>query len=182
MRKLVYLLGLVIIVSSCTSMRVTSDYDKTVDFTQHKTYSFLGWQDNSDKLLNRLDRDRWEKAFAEQFDKRGYQYVKDGGDIVVSLFLVVDEKTGKTAYTTHVGGAYGYRWGWGMGTSYTTVEEYEYEVGTLVVDVFDGQTKDLIWQGVGSDTVIDNPKERERKIPYFARNVMYKYPIKPGKR
>ncbi|MCU4174608.1 DUF4136 domain-containing protein [Carboxylicivirga sp. N1Y90] len=175
-----------LILMGCDSMSITTDYDHSVDFNTHQTFSFLGWHEDSDEIVNKFERDRWEKAFLEQFTKRGYKYVEDNGEIVVSLFLVVDAKTGKNAYTTHIGGGYGYGYGWGwgmgMGTSYTTIEEYDYNVGTLVVDVFDGQSKQLIWQGVGSDTVEENPKKRASKIPYVARNIMYKYPIKPGKR
>lgn len=187
MKKIFSLLIItVFLLSGCDSMKITTDYDRSIDFNQHKTFSFMGWHEDSDEIVNKFERDRWEKAFLEQFQKRGYKFVEQDGDIVVSLFLVVDEKTGKTAYTTHIGGGYGYgyRWGWGMGmgTSYTTIEEYDYNVGTLVVDVFDGSSKQLIWQGVGSDTVEENPKKRANKIPYIARNIMYKYPIKPGKR
>lgn len=190
MRKLVLGIISAVMLWSCSTMKVSSDYDRTVDFSQHHTFSFIGWQDDSNELINKFDQRRLEEAFTEQFQKRGYTLVEENGDIEVSFFLAVDEKTGKTAYTTHMGGMYGYGYGWGygygygygMGSSYTTIEEYDYNVGTLVVDVFDGQSKQLIWQGVGSDTVIENPKERARKIPYFASNIMFKYPIRPGKR
>jgi len=37
------LLTAIILLSSCSGIQVTSDYDKTVDFSQFTTYSFHGW-------------------------------------------------------------------------------------------------------------------------------------------
>ena len=58
---------LLIALMGCSSIKVTSDQDKEVDFSKYKTYSFLGWQDGSDKIINEFDKERLRKAFqAEQ--------------------------------------------------------------------------------------------------------------------
>lgn len=172
---------------SCSSVKFTSNYDGSVDFTQFKTLSYYGWQDESDKLLNKFEKERIEKAFADEFEKRGISIVERDGDIIVSLFIVVDQKKGATAYTNHYGGGgpygyyggygYGAGWGWGMGYSSTSYQEYDYYVGTLVCDVFDSSTKKLIWQGVITGEIDDNPKTRERNTPRVIREVMKKYPV-----
>ena len=175
--------------SSCSSLKVASDYDKTADFSKYKTFEYYGWSEESDKILNRFDKERIEAAFGAEFAKRGLQLVKDNGDMVVSLFIVVDQKTSTTAYTNHYGmGGYGYGpgWGWyggysamGMGQSTTTYSEQDYMEGTLVVDVFDKADKKLIWQGVGTKTVDENPNTREKNIPKVAAAIMKPFPIKP---
>ena len=102
------LAGILLLVS-CSSLKVTSDYDKDADFSQYKTYEYYGWAEESDKILNRFDKERIEQAFGAEFAKRGLKYVKGNGDLVVSLFVVVDQKTSTTAYTDHYGmGGYGY--------------------------------------------------------------------------
>jgi hypothetical protein len=170
---------------SCSSIKVHSDYDKNADFSKYKTFEYYGWAEESDKVLNQFDKERIEKAFAEEFAKRDLQLVKADGDMVVSLFLVVDQKTSTTAYTNNYGGAgygYGARWGWygGYGgQSTTTYSEEDYQEGTLVVDVFDKGDKNLIWQGVGQKTIQENPEKRERTIPYVAESIMKSFPIKP---
>ena len=45
----------------------------------------------------------------------------------------------------------GWRWGGGFGEATTT--ESTYDVGTLVVDLFDSNTKKLIWRGSSSDAL-----------------------------
>ncbi len=128
-----------------------------------------------------FDKERIEGAFATEFMNRGMDFKQSGGDITVSLFIVMDQKTGATAYTTHMGyGGYGYPgWGWGMGASSTTYNEYDYYVGTLVCDVFDTESKKLVWQGVVSGEIDDNPNSRERNIPRVVQEIMKKYPVKP---
>ena len=54
--KINYLVPIValLILNSCSSLSVTTDSDKTVDFTKFKTFSYYGWADNSDKILNQF--------------------------------------------------------------------------------------------------------------------------------
>jgi len=187
------LLTAIILLSSCSGIQVTSDYDKTVDFSQFTTYSFHGWVKGSDKLLSPFDKERFETAFEEQFDSRGIKFVKDGGELVVALFIVTEKKTEQVANTTNMGGYYGWGyggyygygpgWGWGapMGNSMTTISNVDYTVGTLVVDVFDAANKKLIWEGKGTKTVDDNPATSEKNIPKSVAAVMAQYPVSPVK-
>ncbi len=172
------------LVFGCSSTKITSDYDKEADFSQYQDFHYLGWAKHSDQILNDLDKDRIEKAFANEFAKRGMKFVDASeADATVSLFIVVDQKTGATAYTDYYGGmgyGYGYPgWGWGGGYSTTRYQEYDYLEGTLVVDVFDAGTKKLIWQGVASGTVNENTKSREDRINRLARVLMAQYPVDP---
>ena len=184
MKKLSSIIFLLPFVFSCSSTKFTSDYDKTVDFTKYKSLSYYGWAKDSDKILTQFDKERIEGAFAIEFMNRGIELKQSGGDIVVSLFIVIDAKKGATAYTTHMGtGGYGYGgWGWGMGHSQTTYNEYDYYVGTLVCDVFDAESKKLVWEGVVAGEIDDNPKSRERNIPRVVQELMKRYPVKPVKK
>jgi len=175
----------------CSSTKISSDYDKEADFSKYQDFHYLGWAKDSDKILNDLDKRRIEEAFGNEFAKRGIKFVDQSeADAAVSLFVVVDQKTGTTAYTDYHGGmGYGYGgygarypgWGWGGGMSTTRYQEYDYLVGTLVVDVFDTETKKLVWQGVSSGTVNESTKNREARIQKIARAIMDKYPVKVPK-
>jgi hypothetical protein len=160
---------------------VRVDYDKNADFGSYKTFSFLGWQDNSDQLLNDLDKQRIHDAFKNELNKRGLTYAEDG-DIAILLHIVVEEKTSTTAYTTHMGGYGGYRygrWGWGGGVSTTNYTENDYLFGTLVFDVFDKETQSLVWEAVASSAIKENPKGREKRINKTAAKMLKKFPINP---
>ena len=53
--------------------------------------------------------------------------------------------------------------------------------GTLVVDLFDGESKEQIWQSVATKTVSEKPEKREKSIPKGVKKTMKKFPIAPVK-
>lgn len=186
-KNLIIILGLIVasLLSACSSLSVNSDYDKTTDFTAFKTYSYYGWAENSDKILNRFDKERIEKAFGEELAKRGLEYVAEGGDLIVTLYIVTEQKQQTTATTTNMGGGYGGYYGYGPGYGYgggmstTNYNTYDYTVGTLVVDIYDASKKELIFESIGSGTVDENPKNRDKSIPTTVSAMMKPYPVKP---
>lgn len=185
MKKITLIVTTLILVSSTYGLaqKVTVDYDKNTDFTKYKTYSFLGWQDDLDQLLNDFDKKRFRDAFQSEMDKRNLKGVESGGDMAFSIYLVVDQKTSTTAYTNYYGGVgRGYRrggWGWGGGYATTNYSESDYLQGTLVFNVFDEESKELVWQGVATKTVTENPDKREKTIPKAVSKLMKKFPIAP---
>jgi hypothetical protein len=185
MKRIISFVLPAIFMISCSSIKVITDYDKTLDFSQYKTFEYYGWADESDQILNRFDKERIEKAFGAEFSKRGLQYVQENGDLIVTLFIVIEQKTQVSATTTggygYYGGYYGYGpgYGWGPGHSTTTVSEYDYQVGTLVCDVFDAKSKILVWEGIGTGTIVENPEKREKSIPKAVNYLMQQFPVKP---
>jgi hypothetical protein len=177
------------LLNSCSSLKVFHDVDPTVDFSQYKSLEYYGWAEESDKLLTQLDKDRIEKAFGDEFRRRGIEPVEADGDLIVTLLIVVEEKKGATATTTHMGGAYGGYYGgfygygpgfgWGAGHSTTNIQEYSYSVGTLVCDVFDKKAEKLIWEGIGTGEINENPKNRDKNIPKTVQAIMSKFPVQP---
>jgi len=197
MKKSIYLLPLIILMlGACSSVKVVSDMDKTIDFTKLKTYEYYGWADNSDLILTRFDKERIEGAFKDEFTKRGLEYVEKDGDLVVLLHIIVEDKSRVSANTSgygnfgYGGGYYGYGpgWGWGggyggygMGMSTTYYDEIDYKVGTLVIDVYHAVDKKLIWESIGTKTVDDNPETREKSLPKSIAKIMAPYPVAPIK-
>jgi len=182
------------LLSSCATTKVKFDYDKSVDFTKFKTFEYYGWADNSDKLLNQFDKDRIEKAFGQEFKDRGMSHVESNGDLVVTLYIVTEQKTETTATTTSMGGAYGGYgygyggyygygpgYGWGMGHTTTTYNNYDYTVGTLIIDVYDAKAKRLVWESIGTKTVGEDPQTRDETIPKAVSAIMKPYPVQPIK-
>jgi len=174
---------LAVVLSSCSTVKVVTDMDTTADFSKYETYNFLGWQENSDLILNEFDKERIRDAFISEFETRGMKPVEENGDMAVTLFIVVDQKTTTTAYTNYYGGGYGrynrYRGGWGYGHASTTYSESDYLEGTLVMDVFDGSTNKQVWQGIAISTVSEKPEKREKTIPTKIGALMKKFPVQP---
>jgi hypothetical protein len=187
MKKLFFVLLTGLLLTACSGLKVYTDLDPTVDFSEFKTLEYWGWAEDSDKILNRFDKERIESAFGNEFKKRGIDVVEKGqGDMIVSLYIVTEEKTDVSATTSHMGtgwgGYYGYGpgYGWGGGHSTTQYHEYDYTVGTLVVSVYDAENKQLIWESLGQGTVDDDPKNREENVGRAVAKIMKDYPVPPA--
>ena len=165
------------------AQKVTTDVDESVDFTKYDSYQFLGWQDGSDNVMNDFDKKRMRDAFQSELKSRNLKLAESDGSLAISLYVVINKETSITAYTNYHGGTgYGRRGrGWGSGHSSTSYSESDYLKGTLVMDVFDSETKELIWQGVATGTVNEKPEKREKSIPKMIKKLMKKFPIKPAK-
>ncbi len=165
------------------AQKVTTDMDESADFSKYSSYQFLGWQDNSDQIMNEFDQKRMRDAFKGELDARNLEKLESDADMAISLYIVVSQETSTTAYTNYHGGTgYGRRGrGWGGGYSTTSYSESDYLKGTLVMDVFDSETKELIWQGVATGTVKEKPEKREKSIPKMVKKLMKKFPISPAK-
>ena len=187
-KTIIYLFLASVLFSSCSSLSVTSDYDKDADFAKFKTFEYYGWAKESDKHINDIDKRRIETAFSDEAYERGLSFVKENGDLIITLFIVIKQETETTANTSYYGGGYGGYygygpgWGWGpgmgMGYSNTYYSTYDYNVGTLVIDVYDKAEKKLIFEARASKTISSNPKKREESIKYIASEMMKDYPVK----
>jgi hypothetical protein len=150
---------------------VKTDYDHQADFSRYKTYSWIG----TAKASNDLWAERITQAVDAQLAAKGWTKAESGGEAVVSAFgRTRNEQTLETFYNGFGGG---WRWG-GFGDTTTTVENTP--VGSLTVDVFDGQSKHLIWRGSATDTLSGNPEKNEKKLDKAVEDMFKHFPPTRG--
>lgn len=183
--RTLFIIAFVLSFGAIQGQKVTGDYEESTDFSKYKTYEFIGWQDDSDQVMNDFDKTRLRDAIIAEMSSRQFEMVESGADLAISLFVVVDEKTSTSSYTNFYGGA-GYGrgrrvGGWGGGHATTTYSENDYLKGTLVLDMLDPESKDLLWQGVATGTISEKPEKREKKIPKAVKKLMKKFPVDPVK-
>ncbi len=188
MKKLVSIFTIILFMSSCSSLDVIYDMDQKVDFKQFKSFSFYPWDYKHGYQMNEYDKQTIMIAIQDQMESKGYTYQKDGGDMVISIFITLEGKTSYEAYNNHYGGwagygggwgysGFGYGYGYGPGYSNTTVTQYNYTEGTLIIDVFSAASKKLIWQGIGSRQVEPNLEKRDRKLPNNVSKMLIHFPV-----
>jgi hypothetical protein len=135
------------------SRDIKTDYDHHVSFSQYRTYSW-GKIETSNPLWD----DRIKEAVNRELAKKGWTEVPSDGDATIMAINTTHERpTLRTFYDAFPG----WRWG-GFGESTTYVENYE--VGTLVIDMFDTRSKKLIWRGSASDTLPDKPEKAVKDL------------------
>ncbi len=188
MRKLVFIavaLFLTVGAGCGSSISITTDYDKEMDFTKIKTFGFLKWNEESAAIVNELDRRRLETAVSNELTKRGMKRVDGIGDSMIGFHVIVETKTGTTSYTNYYGGMgyYGYGgFGYGYGYPYggggtTTTSSYNYQVGTVIIDQFESSSKKLMWEGVAQGEITGDRGNREDNINKDVAKMYVNYPL-----
>lgn len=137
------------------AQHVQTDFDHQANFAQYKTYS---WQEV--KPGNSLWDSRIKNAVNAQLESKGLAQVADGGDI--AIVAIKTSQTQRTLQTFYDGFGGGWRWRGGGGFGESTTTEQDYKEGTLVIDMYDGKTKELIWRG-GTESVISEKAEKNEK-------------------
>jgi hypothetical protein len=144
------------ILAGCSTMSVQTDYETTYDFSTLKTYAWLDSKEPSKdiRINNSLIINRVVNAVDSSLQSRGYTLVdKDEADFYVNWFGGLENKMRVETINTYYGDmGYGYRdWGyrsrWPGSRTYT----YEYQQGTLIIDIADSKSKQLIWRGTGKE-------------------------------
>jgi hypothetical protein len=136
--------GIVLLFATATFAGVKTDYDRTADFSHYKTYSWEKIETKDPLWVPRI-----KEAVNTALAAKGLMPVESGGDVsIVAMEMTQNHPTLNTYYDGFGGG---WRWGGGFGNATTTVDNYK--VGTLVVDLFDAKSKQLIWRGSSSDTL-----------------------------
>ena len=183
MQRIFPLLLLAMIFSACGSnVDIITDYDHTADFTSYKTFFFLPWNKSNSTLVNDFDQKRIILAVTNEMEARGYTKVDAEGDLAIGLNLVVDKKTAQRAYTSYYStGGWGYHYPYGFGVSSTRYENYDYLVGTLIIDLFDSKSKELVWQGLAMGTVDPNRKADGSRVNGIIEQIFWEYPRDPVK-
>jgi hypothetical protein len=175
MQKIVFaLIGLMLFFSGrASAQQVKTDYDRSANFAQYKTYS---WEHV--KTQDALDVDRIKSAVNTALAAKGWTQVDSNGDVsIVAMEITREQQTLNTFYNGFGGG-----WGWrrfgggGFGDATTTTETYK--VGTVVVDLFDTKTKQLIWRGSSSDTLSNNSDKNIKNLDKGVEKMFKQFP--PG--
>jgi len=160
-----------VLTAASFAQQVKTDYDRSVNFDQYKTYS---WQKVNTKNL--LWVDRIKSAVDAALTAKGWTQVPSDGNI--SLVAMETTKNQQTLNTFYNGFGGGWRWG-GFGNATTTVDNYK--VGTLVLDMFDTQTKQLVWRGSASDTLSNKTDKNIKNLDKGVQKMLKQFPPEPKK-
>ena len=176
-------LALLIMVTSCSSVRVATDFDKNANFSAYKTFAFF--KTGIDKAeISDLDKRRILKAIEAEMLTKGFTK-SENPDILISLFTKSNQRV--DVYNNSWGfggwgwggwgpwgGGFGPGWGWGWNQPNVSTSTE----GVLFIDLIDANKKELIWQGTGTGFLTQNMEKKEARIQEFVSKIMENYP--PG--
>jgi hypothetical protein len=165
---------------SCSSIKVSTDYDQQADFGKYKTYTLT--EEAKSLSIGDLDRRRLIEAVEAGLAAKGFN-VSPNGDLLIDLKISTEQKETTTATSN---GPYGsaYRYRWGSGFSTTDIDVERYIEGTLFIDLIDATKKQLVWQGRGVKTLdpYATPQEKEQRIKSAVNSILARYPPRTKKK
>ena len=131
------------------SRDITIDYDHSADLASYRTYGFTNQVGTDRAGYTTLVTKYFKDAVSREMQQRGYVYDESDPDLLVNFYTNVHE-VNDVRRTPYVGYSYfSYRYGlYGTWPLYEDAYTDTYKVGTVSVDIVDGEKMQLVWQGV----------------------------------
>ena len=203
MKKILMILNSVIIVMlmgcSSTYNLVSSDYDKSVDFTKYKTFAWL--PDRADTVNtpydNQIIRNNIRNYLGQCMSDRGYSVDLENPGLLLQLVITNAKKESVTTsyqssnyYRPYYYGSsyyspyqhnYYYRGYQSYNYSYPstiTSQKQEYVEGAITLNFVDSKTKQLVWTGTAKGDIYDASYISSNLHP-AVHTIIEEYPVKP---
>jgi len=144
------------------------DYNHSVDFSKFKTYAW-GQGANQNAINDSILAQSAHQAIDAQLSAKGLQKVEESQhpDLIVVTGSGMKQQTSYNAWGTG-----GWRWGGGM----ETVTPETTNVGTLVVDIYDANAKQMVWRGISQGTLSNKGSKNEKEMNKAIDKMFRKYP------
>ena len=175
LKRLISVLILFILITACSSLDITSDYDPSQNFSLYKTYRWAKTKERNKGDLLAKNVMLWKKvqsAVDKSLKEKGFEKLDSGNpDFIVFIYAGVQQRVN----VYHQGGYYYGGW-WGPYGGYATVSKYKQ--GTLVIDIVDRKEKQLSWRGMASDVVrnYSDPQDLQDEIDYVVAAMLDDFP------
>lgn len=179
-RHIVLGIGL-ILTAGCAGYRVTTDFSPDAGFSRFRSYALVMPPDTAAQQL--LDQ-RVRNAVRMQLETKGLvASTREHADLFVGYGMV--DKTHTEIFDDPAGWGWGRGWGWryyrwGVAWPMSVHRQIEtYTDGTVVVNLIDAKTKQVVWQGEVANVVslpIKDPIRTTRDIDAAIAKLFEKYP------
>lgn len=166
-------------------------FDRSADFTQYKTFAFATPLGTDRGGYQSIVSQELKASTKREMEARGMRQVDVAPQLLVNFNASLNDKVRVTTMpVSTVGygmgaGYYGYRGGmysaYPMYMDQTVVSQYK--EGTLNIDVVDASRKQLLWEGVVTDSVTQKDLNNvSEAINIAVKAAFVKYPLPaPGK-
>lgn len=155
-----------LLTAATTWAGVTTDYDRHANFADYKTYTWGKVQ-----TANGLWDDRVKHAINQQLAAKGWTELPSSAAVVVTARGAIQNQQELNTFYDGLGG---WRRGGGLGMSTTTVENYQ--VGTLIVEMFDANSKNLVWRASASNTLSSNTDKNIKSLDKNVQKMFEHFP------
>jgi Domain of unknown function (DUF4136) len=155
---------------SVAAQDVTSNAMPGVNFSQFHTYKWVKVE--GAEYPNQIVDQQIKDAVNSQLSAKGLTVTdSDKADLHVAYQIAMQQQKQWNAY------GMGGRWGGGMASAQSST----IDVGTLVFDMYDPSTKQLVWTGRATKTVDpgSNQEKNQKNLDKSIAKLLKNYPPKP---
>jgi hypothetical protein len=166
--------------AGCSTVTVTTDYDRSVSFAKYRSYSLSPAARG--QTLSPSSEAALRESLRTKLAERGIGQVQSGkADLAVVRHVFTQEKLAVQQYTDWGYGSSAWPYGYGYyspwaGAPMTYTDVHQYTEGTLVLDFVDTRTKKLVFRGVGQ-AVVSGPESNAGKIQEAVEKIVEKLPL-----
>lgn len=161
------------------AQKVAVDYDKTVNFSKYKTYAWSQGKGARNPLIDQMILTGVE----QQLSAKGLTKVDANPDLVVAYMAAVgfDIQVAQPSWSNAAMPLY-------MGIT-STGQMWNVSVGSLIVDLVDKKSDQMVWRGTATETLPHGPTNNQaadaKSVAKPVRNCLAKmfkkYPVSDSK-
>jgi hypothetical protein len=161
------------VAGAAAAQDVNTEFDKAFDFSKVKTFYAkiaTGWG-------NPIGESTVLKDIQNGIAAKGWSPVAEAqAEVEVLIHGSTKQRHNLNTFYTGMGGGWGWRGFGGMGMATANTSVSDYTEGTLLVDMYDVKTKQLIWRGTAKDEVKSKQDQREKQVSKASEKLFKKFP------
>jgi hypothetical protein len=165
--KTLVLGALVLKASLAMAYDIHSDYDHSAEFYRYKTFMWVDEPPAPDPFTQRL----MVRTINSELEAKGLRLVTSDADLVVSATTAT---CNYEPFYAFVPGGWSWYLNWFPQPSITVV--HTFEGGSLVVNLVDTQTDQVVWWASGTETVSEEGAKRIRHLHTGVRKMFETFP------
>jgi hypothetical protein len=166
------ILASIAVLAACSSVKVQTEYDRATKFADYQTYAYLPREPGPEQAPVARDpriREAVVKSIDAALTKKGMRRVEM--DQNPSMLVAVHGFANNRIEVQ----SYGYNFYPGLAT--TAVDVRQYRDGTLIIDLVDASSRQMIWRGTATDTF--SPGAEAKTIANAIDKTLAEYPPPP---
>ena len=168
--KNLLIIGLGILTFGCSSIRVFSDFDNSVNFDNYKSFAFFK-PGIEEVEISDLDKRRILKSIEQSLEEKNL-VLSSNPDLLINISV---KATDRVFINPNISWGWGWGWNpWMFNSNFNSISTQTR--GELFIDIIDSKSKLLVWQGKGYGGINEYMKNRDERINLFVSEILKNYP------
>ena len=177
MRRCVSLCALLLALhaAGCSSLTVNSDWDRDAPFETFQTFQWKPVRAGAEGgAMTELIQKRVERSAVMYLGDAGLKEATTDPDLLVVAHLGVADKVNVTDWGYSYSRDY---WGYGG----RNIDVYTYQEGTLIIDLIEAESTELVWRGWATKVVDgkSSPEQVDQEVDRVVAAILSRYPPPP---